>query len=367
VTTGADVLILGAGAVGSHLVRRLPSWLRLTIADAQVVDRENLSTSCFVAPDCGLPKAEVAAARHRTRGGTARALVGDVCFTVRPGLLRAHGVVVTALDNVSALRDVVEALWGAAIGGPPLLVLTCGNEATGGGCQVRCFPTGRDAVCPCCLWGQAERQADRLSQGASCAGADAPRASAAAAQEAADLGMRTLLGWLDGDRSAAGRRIQRDRGGGEYAIRLPDRPVPGCAVPHHADDERVVDLAVGIDDLLVGTLAERALAEVGDDAVVLLDRRKVPMLGMACRGCGHVSAAPLRLLPAAAGARCCGCPDPPRALATRSQVGAHELRAPDVARLTLREFGSGPGDEVRVAGSGGAARLRARFDWSEVA
>jgi hypothetical protein len=364
--SSAEVGLFGAGAIGSRVAGLLPPSVAVTVADAQQVLPENLPTSLFDAADCFRPKAVVTAGRRRARGAIARALHGDVRFTVRPGLVRALDALVLALDNPAAVRDVVETVWGGAVTGPPLLVLTCGNQATRGGYQVRCFATGRDASCPVCLWGEAERRADRLASGASCGETAAPRASAEAAGAAADAGVRLLLRWLEGDRSLAGSRHQRDSVGPAYVIRMPSRPVPGCPVPHHPDEARVVELDGGIDDLTVGAVAERLIAEAGEDAAVLFGRRSIPMLGMECLRCRLVSPAPLRLLPAAASERGCSCSEPRRPLATRSQVGARELLAPDVAAITLRQLGSGPGEELLAVGGKGVVRLRTRFTWSEV-
>src|SRR5262249_39379623 len=217
-----------------------------------------------------------------------------------------------------------------------------------------------------CLWGEAERRADRLASGASCAETTAPRASAEAAAAAAHAGVRVLLRWLEGDRSLAATRHQRDSDAPEYVIRMPRRPVPGCPVPHHPDEARPVDLDRGIDELTVREVAERLIAEAGDDATLLLGRRSIPMLGMECLRCRQVSPAPLRLLPAAVGEHGCCCAEPRRPLATRSQVGARELLAPEVAEITLRGFGSGPGEEFLAVGRKGVVRLRIRFAWSEV-
>ncbi len=364
--SGAEVGLFGAGAIGSRVAGLLPASIAVTVADAQQVLPENLSTSLFDAADCFRPKAVVTADRRRARGAIARALHGDVRFTVRPGLVRALDAVVLALDNPTAIRDVVEAIWGGAVTGPLLLVLTCGNQSTRGGYQVRCFATGRNASCPVCLWGETERHADRLASATSCDETTAPRASAEAAAAAADAGVRLLLRWLEGDRSVAGGRHQRDSAGPEYVIRMPPHPVPGCPVAHHPDESRVIELDGGIDDLTVGAIVERLIAEAGDDATVLLGRRSIPMLGMECLRCRLVSPAPLRLLPAAAIERGCSCSEPRRPLATRSQVGARELLAPEVAAITLRQFGSGPGEEILAVGRKGVVRLRARFRWSEV-
>jgi hypothetical protein len=363
--SSVEIGIFGVGAIGSRLEAHLPASFGCTFVDNQRVLPENVAVSRFTADDCFKPKASVAAARRRVAGGAGRALCGDVRYAIGPGLIRELAGVVVALDNPSAIRDVVEIVFGSDIR-VPLLVVTCGNDGTGGGYQVRFFLAGRPSSCPCCFWGAGERDADRQARGASCAATTAPRASAAAAEAAAQAGARLLLGWLNGDRSSVGVRVQRDGEGGEYVIRMPRTPMPGCPVPHHPQSERRMDLGGNVGTVTLRVFAERAIVEAGDDAEIVLGRRSVPMVGMECPRCQLISGAPLRLLPAAMAISSCACAAPPRPLASRWQVWARELLAPDVAELTLREFGAAPGDEFLVVGSRGAVRLGATFDWREL-
>jgi hypothetical protein len=365
--SSVEIGIFGAGAIGSRLGTHLPASVGCTFVDNQTVLPENVDVSRFTADDCFKPKAIVAAARQRAAGGAGHALCGDVRYAIGPGLVRRLAAVAVALDNPTAIRDVVEIMWGADIR-VPLIVLTCGNDGTGGGYQARFSLAARTSSCPCCFWGAGERAADRHAHGTSCAATTAPRASAEAAEAAARAGAGLLLGWLDGDRSRLGARVQRDGGGAEYVIRMPETPTPGCPVPHHRQRERLVDLGGDIGAVTMQAFAERAMTEAGDDAEVLLGRRVVPMVGLQCPRCDAIVSAPLRLLPAAATASAsCACAVPPRPLATRSQVWARELLAPDVARLTLRDFGAAPGDEFLIVGRKEAVRLGATFDWQEVA
>jgi hypothetical protein len=361
VLTTIEVAVYGGGAIGSRVVALLPGAIVPCVLDNQLVRPENLETSRFAAEDCFQPKAIAAAARRVATGAAARAIHGDVRYAASAGLARAISALLVCLDNVTAIRDAVETVWGAGIRDLPMIVLGCGNASTGGGYQARVFVSGRERACPICNWGRAERDADRAGSGASCAITSAPRATAEAAEAAAVLGVRLLERWLDGDRSAAGMRIQGGGAGGEYAVRMPAAPAARCPVPHHPPTEVAIDLDGGIDALTVGALAERARAAVGDDAEIVLGRRAVPMVGMSCTKCHLVGPAPLRLLPAAAGSCACGGELGP--IATRSRVSVRELLAPDVAPLTLRGFGCPPGDELLAVGARGAARLRTRFHW----
>src|SRR5439155_921952 len=120
----------------------------------------------------GREKAAVLAARRRARGGVGRALVGDLRYTLRPGLARALACAVLCLDNARALRDAADVLWSAGSGPRLVLVLTCGSEAQ---YQIRLF----DGLgpCPVCFFGAGERHADRTAEGATCSATAAPSRS----------------------------------------------------------------------------------------------------------------------------------------------------------------------------------------------
>jgi hypothetical protein len=71
-------------------------------------------------------------------------------------------------------------------------------------------------------------------------------------------------------------------------------------------------------------------------------------------------------MPAATSTPQCGCDGQLVPFATRSRIGARELVTSDAAPLTLRAFGSAPGEELLAVGSAGTVRLRTRFDWKEM-
>ncbi|TMA43940.1 MAG: hypothetical protein E6J83_09465 [Deltaproteobacteria bacterium] len=272
-----EVLVAGCGAIGWYFAALLDLSDGATFGDVDRVMPENLGVSGFTAEDLGKEKAAVLAGRRRAQGGLGRALVGDLRYTLRPGLARALGCAVLCLDNPRAVRDAAEVLWSAGSGHRPVLVLTCGSEAQ---YQVRLF----DGLgpCPVCLFGAGERHADRTAEGATCSATSAPRASAAAAEAAARAGAELLARWRAGERSLANCRIQRDAAGAEaYTIRLPAAPSPGCPVPHSESSDAHEPLGA-IAEVTVGALAERAIGRAGDDAVLLLGRRAVPLAGIYC-------------------------------------------------------------------------------------
>jgi hypothetical protein len=359
----SEVLLAGAGAIGSRFEALVGNDVTLTFADRERVAPENVGVGAFDARDVGAEKVDVLAARRRGRGGGARVLAGDLRYSLRPGLARALDGAVLALDRPAAVRDAAAVLWEGRPG-LPVLVLGCG--ADGGGYQARLFVVGRGA-CPVCLFGDAERRADRASEGASCGDSSAPRASAGAAGAAANAGARILAGWFAGDPSLAACRVQQDGSGDEFVIRMPDAPTPRCPVPHLAPSEPVVELAGGVRTVTLEAMAERALEVAGDDAWISLGRRGIPLCGLYCPRCRTTAPAPPLLLPAAQrAARRCGCDQPLRPLAERATLCVRELLAVDLAPLTLAAWGAGPGEELLVSGSRGQFRLRCDFAWSDL-
>ena len=353
------LLVLGCGAIGSRLPAHLPADVDLLCVDRERVASENVGVGAFTSADVLAMKATVVAAGYRARGGVARALVGDVRYAVRPGLVRAVDLVVVSLDNKSAILDACVAVW-AARPDLPVLILGCGADL---GYQVRVSVT--PAACPACTWSEAERFEEAPGETASCADTSAPRAAARAAEAAAAAASQVIAALAAGDRRMVGRRLQSD-GGREFVLNLPPAPSSGCPVPHLPGDRRCEPLGGSIDTVTVGTLATRALLTAGADAEILLGRRALPLGGLYCPRCRRTGPAPLRLLPAAAaGFAPCGCGSA-RPLGVRTSTPAAELLAAPAAALTLAAFGAGHGDVFVVAGGKGSATLEASFTWSDL-
>jgi len=381
--SGHHLLVGGCGAVGSPLDGLIEAGAFVVFADRERVARENLGVAAFESRDLDEHKADVAAARYRARGGVGRVLRGDIRYTLRPGLARRLDAAILCLDNATALRDAAEVLWAAiasrgdasspndpvAPGARELavLALTCGGEGDGGGHQVRLFvPPG---TCPVCLFGDAERSADRLALGATCADTTAPRASREAAGAAAAAGAAVLAAWLEGDRSLANRRLHRAPGSSsDCLIRMPAEPSPRCPVPHGRHPSiAAFDLGGPIAAVSLGRLAEHALDLAGDDAELQLGRRAVPLGGIYCTACRRVSPSLPLLLPAALATEpACQCGAPRRALGERATIAARELLDPAIASLSLAAWGAGHGEELVAAGSRGRVRLACTFEWSDL-
>jgi molybdopterin/thiamine biosynthesis adenylyltransferase len=358
-----ELVLLGCGAIGSRVEEMCAvDGVGLTCVDREAVAADNIGVAAYGPGDVGRAKATVLAARRSTRGGLGRALHGDLRYVVRPGLLGAARGVICCLDNPCALHDAATAIWAGATAGLPVLVLTCGGAGRPGWLARLFITPGR---CVACTFGRAERDAARRAVGGtSCEQTSAPRASASSARAAAAAGVRVLTRWLAGDRSLANCRLQDD-GAGEYVARMPGDRSRHCTA--HEDDSPIVALDGSIATVTVGTLGERALACAGDDAVIALGRRAVPLGGVYCPACRAVWGSPPLLLPAALGRpRPCACAVAPRPLGERRLLGARELLALDDGALGLAAWGAAPGDEFVALGRAGRVRLRCAFDWSEL-
>jgi hypothetical protein len=364
-TAAHEVVLAGCGAIGSRFAALVAPDVSLTCVDNQRVERENLGIAAFGEPDLGADKAHTVARRCRERGHLARSLCGDVRYVLRPGLVRAVDAAVICLDNPSAIHDAADVLWAGSAAPLPVLVLTCGSDA--GSYQARLFLT--PGLCPACLFSPAQRHAEAGALVTRCSDSSAPRASAAAAQAAAETGARLLAQWHAGDRSLANCRVQRDAEGPEYVVRMPDAPAPACAVAHGSPepDAPVIELGGPITTISVGSLAQAAVRFTGPDAALLFGRRAVPLAGLYCPSCPASAPTDPLLLPAALATwQACACGHTPRVLGECTTVPVHRLQAPAVAALTLAEWGAGPGDEFTAVGGKGHVRLRCAFTWRDL-
>jgi len=363
-----EALVGGAGAIGSRVEAAVADpAVGMTFADNQQVLPENLGVGRFGTDDLHREKARVLAARRSARGGSGRALCGEVAYTIRPGLIRCLDAVLLCLDNPSAIRDVAEAVWAAGVSELPVLTLSCGGDR--GGYQARVFVA--PGVCPVCLFGEAEYRADQRAGATSCADTSAPRAAAAAAEAAARLGAEILARWREGDRGLTRCRVQCEEGtSGTFIVRLPAKVSARCPVPHTAagdDAGAVKELGGSIASLTVGMLAEAALRCAGDDAEIVLGRRSVPLSSLYCPRCRAVASAPPLLMPAAVAAwRTCDCGVIPRPLAQRNRLSPRALLASAAASRTLAAWGAGHGDEFLVQSGTARVRLRCTFSWSDL-
>lgn len=103
----AQVLVVGAGALGNEILKNLAllGVGRILVADLDHIEDSNLARAIlFRQSDCGRAKAEVAAERvmEINPDVRAQALVGDINYDLGLGVYREMDVVFGALDNREA-------------------------------------------------------------------------------------------------------------------------------------------------------------------------------------------------------------------------------------------------------------------------
>jgi molybdopterin/thiamine biosynthesis adenylyltransferase len=174
----AHAIIVGAGAIGSHLLPHLARSRRvsrLTVIDRDKYESANLSGQDVDARDVGRPKAVVQARRLRRINPAlvTRPIYGAV-EDLPLGALRGD-VILGCLDSRVARMTVSQAAW--RLGVP---FVDAGIEPTGLLARVAVFVPGPDAACVECAWDAADYAA--LEQSYPCLpDAAAPRTAASSA------------------------------------------------------------------------------------------------------------------------------------------------------------------------------------------
>ena len=154
--SGASVVIIGVGALGSEAARLLgqAGVGRLLLCDPDSIEESNLSRGALYGPaDLGRPKAEAAAETLAARepGLSVTARVSDFRRGVGLAELRSANLILSCLDSV-ADRVALSARCGLIGAG----VLDAGTAPWGG--EVRYFPPG--GACFACGCTPAERGVD---------------------------------------------------------------------------------------------------------------------------------------------------------------------------------------------------------------
>lgn len=152
---GKRVLIVGVGAVGSHLVgliARAPDVKSLVLVDNDTYEESNLTGQDITRSDIGLAKASVQAKRA---GGISANLdcaeiVGRI-EDVPPGIFSQANVVLTAVDNRAARQYVGSWCWRL---GTPLI--DSGVLGDGLLARVSAYIPSEDGPCIECGWAEAD-------------------------------------------------------------------------------------------------------------------------------------------------------------------------------------------------------------------
>ena len=114
--TAANVLVVGAGAIGNEVLKNLAllGIGNIIVIDLDTIENSNLSRSVLYRPsDIGRAKAEVAAQRTREiyDGCRVRAISGNVIHDVGLGVFGWADVILGALDNREARLWINRAAW----------------------------------------------------------------------------------------------------------------------------------------------------------------------------------------------------------------------------------------------------------------
>ncbi|HYE19169.1 MAG TPA: ThiF family adenylyltransferase [Tepidisphaeraceae bacterium] len=112
----ANVLVIGAGALGNELIKNLAllGVGNVLVADLDSIENSNLSRSVlYRATDNGQPKAAVAAraAREIYPGMKTQPFVGNVVYDLGLGVFRWADVILGGLDNREARLAINRACW----------------------------------------------------------------------------------------------------------------------------------------------------------------------------------------------------------------------------------------------------------------
>jgi len=270
----AHVVVVGAGAIGSHLLPHLarsPRVSRLTVIDRDRYDAGNTRGQQIDARDIGRPKALAQARRLRRINPDLRVVPIRASVERLPlGALRAS-VILAALDSRKARMVVNQAAW--RLGVP---WIDAGVHADGMLARVRVFVPAEDVPCLECAWRQDDYEA--IDQTYPCApgvtpgstGAPSTLSALAAALQAAECDAL-----LSGDTPhvLAGREVLL--GARHHTLSVTTyRRNPSCRMPDHAGwrigalgtspDRATVDEFLALGSTLRGAAASLAFGIAGE-------------------------------------------------------------------------------------------------------
>jgi molybdopterin/thiamine biosynthesis adenylyltransferase len=228
------VVVIGAGAIGSHLLPHLARSAyvsRLTVIDRDRYDAGNTRGQHIDARDIGRPKALAQARRLRRINPDLPVIPIRAALERLPlGALRGS-VILAALDSRQARMIVNQAAW--RLGVP---WIDAGVHADGMLARIRVFMPAEDQPCLECAWDQADYQA--LEQTYPCApgvtpgstGAPSPLGALAGALQAAEC-EKLLAG--DHSHALTGRELLLDLRHLRHWVTTYRRN-PSCRMPDHA-------------------------------------------------------------------------------------------------------------------------------------
>ncbi|HEU4731463.1 MAG TPA: ThiF family adenylyltransferase [Kofleriaceae bacterium] len=280
------ILVIGAGALGNEILKLLAligsGWTM--VYDPDRIERSNLSRSVlFREADEGQPKAEVAVRQMQAINADARghAVCENVLAKCGLGVFLWADVVIGAVDNREA-----RVFINSACARTRRTWVDGAIEGLAG--IVRVF-TPHDGACYECTMNSTDRKL--LAERRSCAllarnavAAGHVPTSAVAASIIGAMEVQEAIKVVHGQPTLAGEGLHLDGLYGQTSrIRYPRRP--DC--PGHEDLGAVVPLRLGVADITLGALLDRAEALLGEGAALDLSRDVIVRLS--CPSCGHVS------------------------------------------------------------------------------
>jgi molybdopterin/thiamine biosynthesis adenylyltransferase len=276
----AHVVVIGAGAIGSHLLPHLarsPHVARLTVIDRDRYEAGNTRGQDIDGRDIGRPKALAQARRlRRINPDLPITPIRAAVERLPLGVLRGS-VILTALDSRKARMVVNQAAW--RLGVP---WIDAGVHADGMLARVRVFLPADDHPCLECAWGQEDY--DALEQTYPCApgvtpgstGAPSTLGALAAALQAAECD-RLLA--ADSTHAPIAREVLLDVAHHAHSVTT-FRRNPFCRMPDHAGwrigalgtspDRTTVDEVLALGSTLRGAAASLAFGIAGQRIAMTL-------------------------------------------------------------------------------------------------
>jgi sulfur-carrier protein adenylyltransferase/sulfurtransferase len=280
------ILVVGAGALGNEILKLLAligaGWT--LVYDPDRIERSNLSRSVlFREADEGQPKAAVAVRAMRAINDDARAhaICDDVRITGGLGVFAWADVVIGAVDNREArvfINSACARTGRAWVDGA--------IEGLAG--VVRVFEPAQGACYECTMNGTdrkllAERRSCALLARDAVARGHVPT-SAVAASVIGAMEVQEAIKRVHGQPTLTGQGLHLDGLHGEASrVIYPRRD--DC--PGHDDLGPLVSLGLGVADVTVGALLDRAERTLGDGAALDLSRDVIVRL--TCPDCGATS------------------------------------------------------------------------------
>ena len=349
--SGKHVVVVGVGAIGSHVVAHLartPAVARVTLVDPDVYDASNLRGQNIGASDVGRKKVHVQARRLRSiNPGLSVATWDEAVESMPRGRLRAD-VILACLDSRRARQSVNELAFALGVAW-----IDAGVSSEAHLARVDVYRPGRRNPCLECAWDARDYAA--LEQRYPClrglAGGDEPaptNASSSLGALAASLQMIECEKLISKSPLAAdgGTQVLIDVGRHKhYVTRF--RRNPHCLLPSH-ESVTVELLSTTARDLELGEIF--GLAQLRREASEVHVAGKSVIRSFTCMGCTRTRDA-FQLVGDAEDARplCRLCRHPMRAagLDTVDRVGLRTLPAKWLAR-NLASLGFRAGEIVTI-------------------